>query len=606
MQLAFNSRYWLNKHDYITKAFLSLPNGFIIKGRCGIGGTRLEILNKLRSSIIVVPTVNIIKSKLIKHPEIIPIHGEVTDQEIREQLSKRLPAQKIMITPDSFGRLVKIGIGLGLLTDFYRNWYVLLDECHTFITEAFRPNILRPFNYFWEFDNKAIISATPYYFSDPRFLAMDKHEIIITEKLATITLLNCKSVYGTLNHLLVNADKLDGNLHIFLNSVTDIKKAIIAASITDCNIYCADDEKGKNLATLGELDKFFVSVPVNGEYKKINFYTSRYFEGWDMEDEGAHLILVTDCHKPQLKIGVHHKGVQVFGRGRPIEGLKDQKPYKFVHLTNHLNIRSLKDLNSLTIEYKDQADYIIKGYNNGSRLIKKNNMNLFCDIDSETKTPTLNYMKLDQQINEAYCTETYNHIDFLTDNWDKSGFTVKNRNAAHKLETTTTMNRKSASDQLKDDYLALLEDKENKNNGTAFNLIDIQELIRKSNPLAIEAFELLTPKEMEGTKYNVGKVRELIALKGNESKEAKLLMMLNTAFTVGRKYMTEQIKRKLQSIYNQLEIRDGGGKIKIATAKQLEEPGRFEIKACKVKNILGKWEHGYTILRAQFQVRMAA
>lgn len=45
-----------------------MPNGlpsnaFINKGRCAIGGTYMEIINKRRPSIIVVPNINILIDK---------------------------------------------------------------------------------------------------------------------------------------------------------------------------------------------------------------------------------------------------------------------------------------------------------------------------------------------------------------------------------------------------------------------------------------------------------------------------------------------------------------------------------------------------------------
>ena len=50
--------------------------------------------------------------------------------------------------------------------------------------------------------------------------------------------------------------------------------------------------------------------------KKINFYTCKYFEGWDMYDEQATLILVTNIHRMHTKVGIADKGAQFFGRLR--------------------------------------------------------------------------------------------------------------------------------------------------------------------------------------------------------------------------------------------------------------------------------------------------
>ena len=95
----FNSfyPYTIGPTDYIDKVFTYLPaNAFINKGRCGIGGTTLELNNKNRCSIIVAPTVGILKDKKKSHPDLFIVWADVSVEDVKEQLAKREPHQKMM------------------------------------------------------------------------------------------------------------------------------------------------------------------------------------------------------------------------------------------------------------------------------------------------------------------------------------------------------------------------------------------------------------------------------------------------------------------------------------------------------------------------------
>lgn len=112
---------------------------------------------------------------------------------------------------------------------------------------------------------------------------------------------------------------------------------------------------------------------------------------------------------------------------------------------------------------------------------------------------------------------------------------------------------------------------------------------------------------MNELKFNVKKVQAAVIVKENNLVEVKLLKLLNNEFRVNNFYTNEQIKHKLQKIYNDLRIRGDNGKIRVASVTQLSEHGRFETHQTKRKNEKsGTDDHGYVIIRAQFSLRMAA
>ncbi len=583
-------------------------NAFIDKGRCAIGATYGEIIDKRRCTIIVVPNIGILLNKKDAHPELDIVYGEVSYEEVRAIITAYKPGQKIMTTPEGMSKIMKAAEETGRLNELYNDWFLLLDEAHTFITESYREDILRPFDYFWDFKQKSVISATPYIFTDIRFKILDYHKIEFTATLGKVTVVNAVSVPGTLNYMLQQADNLTGNLHIFYNSVREIRDIIIRSGITKCNIYCADDQNGDNKIKLGELVKHFVSEPKTGNYKKINFYTCKYFEGWDLYDDSAIVVLVTDVHKPHTKVGVSTKGKQAIGR------LRDT-PLQILHITNHHHVKYMKPLDTFKEEYTLDANFLIKQNEEyiaycseiGTKPKEDQRLIKYADINKTTKSATLNTMKLDQQINESASNEVYNHIKYIYQAWKDAYFEVDAQYSDHKLETGTTIKRKSASKQFKEDYKRLLDFKKQQGEHMIFYLGSTkEEEVKRTNPIAYKAYKLLDEATVKKLNYNVKKIEAAIILKENTLAEVKLLRLLFQYFRVNERYTNEYIKNKLQELYNTLSIKDESGKIKIATANQLAEKGRFETKECKIPQLKGKPVNGYIVMRQQFNLRMAA
>lgn len=583
-------------------------NAFIDKGRCAIGATHGEITNKNRSTIITVPNVSILLCKSGEHSELDIVYENVRRKDVEEMLAIPKPGHKIMTTPEGVKKIIEAAIAVGRYEEMITEWFLLLDECHSFISEDYREYILRPFDYFWDFKYKSIISATPYEFSDPRFQALDRYKIVFNRPLGKVMLVDSLSPMAALNWVLKHPDDYPGNVHIFLNSVTAIRNAIQAAGITDCRVFCANDKDNSNMRKLGEFIVFYLPEPANGSYKKYNFYTSKYFEGWDLRDDNATMVFVTDVYQPHTMVGVSNKGKQAMGRLRG-------DAHKLIHITNHKNLDEYKSLLDIKQDYYADAQFLIKQNNDyaiecreqGWDYQEDERLKKFADKSELTNIATLNLMKLDQQINEAFNNEVYNHVDRIEQAWGDAYFEIEREYTNVKLETTTTMKRKSAATQLKEDYQMLKNLSGTQTTGTVFNMFgSIETEIKKANPIAYNAHKYLDEETMEQLNYNVKKVKAEIIFKENIKNEVKLLKLLAETFIIGQVYSNSFIKDKLQEFYNKLEIKDENGKIKTAVANQLGDKGRFEVKNTKRKSVEGKEEHVKLILRSQFALKMAA
>lgn len=596
--------------DYIDKAFKILPNNsFIHKGRCGIGGTHLELKTD-RNSILIVPIKSIITDKInstneygeLKYPNLFAIKGGVKITDIEEYLQKDIPFKKIIVTPDSLYKIIEAAENIEIINKLYSDFYLILDEAHSVITEYFRESMVDAFELLFNFKNKIIISATPYYFSDPRMEEFSYYRIKFDEPIDKITIINTRSIRACVNAFLTGEMKTKGNLHIFYNSVTEIAEAIELAELKDCNVHCADKEEN-----LEKVYQFFKPQPIKGEYKKVNFYTTSHFEGWNLEDINPTIILVTDVNKPHTKVGISNKGVQAVGRQRIKENHPETKPFAIYHITNHRNRLTFKTLEEFKDEYLFDANWDMEEYNRYLDACKTNNrepnkdktefVKRYTTLDKEIGYAKLCYQKTDQFINESACNEEFNHIDYIQQAWENSGFQTDVLEHKQTLEKTIQRKTKKSVKEILSDFETL--DPENRKNQFITFADQALDKLINTQPTLYKAYQMLTKEEINSTDYKMDEIKKLLILKDNKDAEMKVLKLLPLTFSVGNRYTKDYIKAKLQDIYNK------AGYKKNATAEQLKNSDWYDTKPCKVKDKEGKDKNGFEILRMNFKLRVS-
>ena len=618
MKFKHEENYTLTTTDYIGKAFSHIPfNAFIDKGRCGNGANTLETDDKTRSTITVVPTKGVIEDKTVvqelddakevtRKESIFPVNKDTTDQQILEYLTLDVVGKKIMVIPDNFKKIINVATKHNMLKELYRDYFLLIDESHSAVTEEYRDAITVPFDYFWEFLNKSVISATPFYFSDPRFQELELHKIRFKNPSVEETYINeikvieAKNVYATLHRLIATTQ---GNLHIFLNSVAEMTRIIEHGKLDYCHVYC--NGKEKNIIKLGLRKDCFKPQPINGKYAKVNFYTTRYFEGWDLKDDNATLILVTNIYQTNTKVGISNKGVQALGRIRT-------KNHQLIHITNHKRTKSMKTLDQIQKEYLLRASQQVEKYNaivteyksagilptEEEQSIIKN----YADIDEETQFATLKNIKVDQIINKQVCAEQFNDISFIKEVWRKAGFDVIHQKSSLSLISSSSPEHKRLSKTKRFEAVVtriafLYEDKAN----NLFNNSDDElSKIKTEWFFEFEAYHLLGIDVLKTDNFNYKIIQKKLTMVKNLNSEVKLLRLLKNEFEDGKPYTKVYIKDKLQELYKLVGIE------KVATAEQLGDRGRFDLNECKIRNANGRFQNGFVILRPQFELMTAA
>jgi hypothetical protein len=595
----------LNKTDYLDKAFKTIPaNAFIHKGRCGIGGTTLEI-KALRCSIIVVPTKGIITNKCNSHSELFAVDGDVSVEKIEAYLLSPVKHKKIMSTPDSFGKIITAAINKSKLEELYQNYFLLMDECHTAITEAFRKNILNPFKYLWNFKSKTFISATPIKFSDERFEQLQPIYIKFHQQyLGKVTVRPTGNVDTCIDYYINNRDVFTGKLFIFYNSVTEITDCIKRNKLTAdlAHIYCAPNED--NFDKLPDNLLAFQREPVDNKYAMFNFFTCKYFEGIDIEEDNATVLLVTDIHKAHTKVGITNKGVQAIGRLR--------KPtQQIIHITNNRHIQGMKTIDQFRKEYEIHIQPI-ESYNNyvthcntfGVKPLESyaKPIECFADIDEETGLATFNTTRLDQVLNGLVCNEQFNNLESINEAWQQGLYEVE----VKPYSAAAPKQRKSKADKLKEDIQLIEELLQHQGDYVMGHVAKELARIQKSNPLAYEAYYGLSREVLSELKYKEKAVKTALVEKHNAHVEVQLLAHMDHNLDVGKSYSIDELLTILSFAYKLFNIcNPKTGEIKKAYATDLAESGRYKLKGCKVERG-GKLVNGYTIEHCYFNLSKAA
>lgn len=161
------------KIQYLTEVLPQIPtNTILYKKLTGLGATYGE-LKADRNSIILEPNVPVIKGKC-KDPKhsndnLFGVYENVTVERIVKYLRASKDKHiKLLSTPESFFKIKSAFEELDM--DIYSTCYLLFDECHKIVKDVdYREDITLPFDDFFMFDNKGLVSATPLDFTDPRF-----------------------------------------------------------------------------------------------------------------------------------------------------------------------------------------------------------------------------------------------------------------------------------------------------------------------------------------------------------------------------------------------------------------------------------------------------
>lgn len=545
------------KTQYLTEVLPEIPtNTILYKKLTGLGATYGE-LKADRDSIILEPNVPVIKGKCKdpKHAKdnLMGVYENVTVDSIVKYLQASKEKHiKLLSTPESFSKIKAAFEEID--RDIYSTCYLLFDECHKIVKDVdYRENITLPFDDFFMFENKGLVSATPLDFTDPRFF---KQKFQIMEVQPHFEYAQPLNLYHT-NNVLQELKKRIGNIEkpifLFINSTETIYSIMNKLDILEqSTVFCAYNSV-KNLK-----DKKFSQVYSDwdaAKMNKYNFLTSRFFNALDIElDFQPEVFIVTDVTMAtQSIIDPFTDTIQIIGRFR--NGIVSAS-----HITNtdyKFQVRS-----------KAQLQFRINVFEENYKMLKAYHDNATNDelrdavkaiLNNHPLTPLLNtdgtknWFKIDNYLAENLVQGYYNSFNELVKNYKQcKSFKLNYESQAYKLSDTERLKRENKSLSIKAKRREIVEQLEMlKGDETSIAMEHKRELIR-TDAFIVQAYDELGKAKIEELKYSHPKIREAMILKKyNENRTGtEFIEMVKNRFKAGQSYELSQINKIRDEIYS--------------------------------------------------------
>lgn len=580
----------VNQEDNLTEAldragFKCIPSNIILnKILPGLGATYTEIF-AARPSIIIEPNVPVIKGKVKKHDDLLHlgiklwgIYEGVTHLQVQSYLTNdSVPYKKLITTPEGFSKIryaVKNLKKQGIIIDIYTDYFCLFDECEKLTQDSrFRPKITNPVEDFFEFKQKAFVSATPLDIQHPKikdfykllvnplFDHKKEIELIVTNDLAHVIAEKLKAL------------KSSSLVCIFYKSIAGIDSIIHSQGIANESMFfCSTNytnemrKKGYNVES-----EFFLPL------KKYNFFTSRYFSAFDIDyNLKPDIIIISDILQAEFSIiDPFTEAIQIQGRFR--KDIKIGKNYNsLTHITNwdtklKLQPKTPEQLDAEIEEYRiTHTNLQVRRDAATDRANKEAIQNEMLKSSYATllneKDGSLNEFAVNNLYNEERVKNYYKSVDSLVQAYkDTNFFNVQYNGPDHrfflnqfKLDTKRGEGRKSKIKRL---VFALhnLSGSTNPDLPLGFNIEAARNLLVEAFDdahIIIDAFLKLGEQYIISVDYNLAKIKKQL----NEHKSDERLkcpeiqMEIRDSFELNVPHERAFYQTKLKDIYGKYTI----------------------------------------------------
>ena len=546
------------KIQYLTEVLPMIPtNTILYKTLTGLGATYGE-LKADRNSIIIEPNVPVIVGKCNdpKHKEdnLFGVYEGVYTEDVIKYLEKSADKRtKILTTPESFQK-VKDAFEL-MDMDIYGTCFLLFDECHKIVKDAdYRSDITLPFDDFFLFNEKALVSATPISFSDPRF-EMQKFQIIRIEPAfeykLPVSLIHTNNVLEQLKRTL---DKLDAtDICLFVNSTDMIYSFIKQLDIeNESTVFCAKKsvEKLKNKKFKHAFEQWSKS-----KMKKYNFFTSRFYNALDIELKiKPTVIMISDVYFSEYSmIDPHTDAIQAIGRFR--NGVN-----RVCHIFNtnpNLPVRTEEEIGIYLQANKEVYDKIKTFYDCATSEEARNAYHGILKVlpfnQMLNKDGKENFFAIDNYVDEALLKSSYNAQEKLIASYRSNRlFDLDVESAYFPFGDFERLKKESKYTSLKDKRKEVVRQLELLKGDDETEMIrNYKEDLRKADSFIYGAYEEIGKEMIESLDYSVKRIKEAMILKQYREKTegTEFIQLIKNSFKVGQKYTKKYIKEELTRIY---------------------------------------------------------
>lgn len=572
------------KTPYLTTILKEIPTDTILcKTLTGLGATYEEIKAK-RHSIIIEPNVSTIQSKLSdsKHTKdnLFGVIENVGIDDIKEYiLDSKSKCYKLLVTPESFIKVKKAFEDLNM--HMHDECFMLFDECHKLIKDAdYRENIHLPLDDFFQFKDKALVSATPVELSDPRFNNFQK--LVIEPQFPYSKDIYIQYTNNTLERFKTTIKELKNDcICIFLNS-TDTIHAIMDKTgiLEESTVFCAPKSVYKLKHSLNFKNAY--SKFESKQMKKYNFFTSRFYAGMDIElNYKPDLIMLSDVNLVEHTIlDPYTDIIQIIGRFR--HGVN-----YITHITNSFTdypYRSkeevLREIGVYETCYKFIRRELGNAIDNGAqyafrKLLETSPFNKFLDINKKKV-----YCTVDNYVNDIMTRNLYLNKENILYKIYNDEILMKYFNAftafyPYKAGDAEWLQLRNANKSIISKRKAIVDILEKILPYETESDYEFREEIRKADPLIVEAVDALGIAEVRKLRYITNSLK--LAIYKVNSTSPQVTELIHDHFEVNKRYLLTYIKQTIIQIYNECGIKSP----ERVTAQTLYK--YFNCRPCNIK-----------------------
>ena len=542
------------KIQYLTEVLPTIPtNTILYKKLTGLGATYGEIKAN-RNSVIIEPNKPVIIGKCNdpKHSDdnLFGVHDNIyVDNIVRyitrsQKQGKRI---KILTTPESFFKVRDAFEEMDM--DIRFDCFLLFDECHKVIKDSgFREYVSLPMDLFFECEHKALVSATPLEFTDPKFENFTMIEVIPTfDYVQNLHIITTNNVLATIKKVLEQQDKC----FIFCNYTDMIFELMKQLDILDKSaVFCSENSVDK---LTGLKFNNVSAVWDESKTQQFNWLTSRFYNAVDIElDFKPNVILLTDCYAADYTIfDPYTDVVQCVGRFR--NGVSN---ICLVTNTNpRFNIRSKDELKGTILCLRDNYEQVKSFYTYATTNSAKDAYKTLLECspykDMLDKYGRTSFYKIDNHINFQFVKGFYNNSGYLVEQFALSGMfyiTADEESYAIGDEQLLIINtsalikekRKAIVQQLELIYPCQTE-------------MDYQMLRRleRADKFIVDAYLKIGKSKIERLRYSTQKIKEtMILIDYNEKTRGdEVQKLIANSFNEGQWYSASYIKSEIQRIF---------------------------------------------------------
>lgn len=558
-----------NKIQYLKEVLSEIPSNTILyKKLTGLGATYGE-LKANRHSIIIEPNVPVIIGKCNdpKHKDdnLFGVYEGIYTEDIIKYLEKsKQKHYKILTTPESFKKVKDAFETMDM--DIRFTCFLLFDECHKVTKDVdYRNDITLPLDDFFDFEKKALVSATPIEMTDPRF---EKQGFQIIEIEPTFDYTKNILISHTNNVLRDTKDVLslirrkndnDNNqCNCFFINSTDVIYSFMKQMkiLDDSTVFCAP----KSVDKLKQL-KFKNAYPKwsRDKMKKNNFFTSRFYNALDIElDEQPDVIIITDIYfAEQTMTDPYSDVIQIVGRFRNgvsniihISNTNQDLPKRSTEEIRQF-IRSSEDIyNVLTSYYTTATSKEARdAYRSALESLPYNRL-----LD---KNQNKNWFAIDNYINEEILKGNYHDKDSLINAYKSiDAFNVEMMNFYYPLGDKERLKRESKSVSIKEKRKIIVSQLEMLGECNTEMDMEFKRDLIWTDSFIVEAYDCIGKEEIERLNYSQPKIKEAMILKQYKSKSqgGETILLIKNSFKIGKKYRLDYIKKEIKRIYELMEV----------------------------------------------------